>query len=640
MSQPFQYVRQSLASKLSAGILLLVFIGFAGSLGFLFRQSRQMVKQEAIEHAERILDNTSLRITKYLQEVEVATNTMEGLILRHLTPDSLLVYTHRIVAVNPHFNGCSITMEPEFFPQYGRYFSAYSIRSGDSIATEREGEYEYFEKVWYATPKKKGEACWVDPYDDYNEGTLSSEEIIASYCKPLYTAEHRFVGVIATDLSLPWLSHMISAEKPYENSYCVMLGEDGHYFVHPDSTKLLSKTIFSDADPTKNADIITLGHEMTSGKKGILEVTSNNQRCYVFYRPLPQTKWSIAIVCPEQDIFHSYYRFIYIVIPLAIIGLLLILLYCRKTVSYFIAPLNQLARQARHIVDGHFDEEIPAKKRKDVIGRLQNNFIAMHQSLNEHINNLQEVNAETEQRNEELAHAHQLAEEAASQKTAFVQDMLHQIRTPLNIIMGFAQVLRDDYEKIPQEEIASITTTMKQNANHINRMVDMLVDSSSMDSDQHIAMDDVLNCNDFTREVIAVCDSRMVDIPCLITLETDVPDTFMIHTNQKLLSKVMNELLYNAKKFTAKQTEEGRVFVRIQRDDSHVRWLIEDNGPGISADNQEKIFTHFSKLDDFNEGLGLGLPLSRQHTRLLGGELSLDTTFTSGSRFILELPLA
>jgi len=70
-----------------------------------------------------------------------------------------------------------------------------------------------------------------------------------------------------------------------------------------------------------------------------------------------------------------------------------------------------------------------------------------------------------------------------------------------------------------------------------------------------------------------------------------------------------------------------------------VRWLIEDNGPGIAADNQEKIFTPFSKLDDFNEGLGLGLPLSRQTARLLGGELTLDTTFTTGSRFILEIPL-
>jgi signal transduction histidine kinase len=170
-------------------------------------------------------------------------------------------------------------------------------------------------------------------------------------------------------------------------------------------------------------------------------------------------------------------------------------------------------------------------------------------------------------------------------------------------------------------------------------MVAMLVDSSSIDSEQHIAMDDVLKCNDFTREAIAICDNRMVDIPCMITLETEVPDTLTIHTNQKLLSNVMNELLYNAKKFTAKQAEEGKVLVRIQRDDSHVRWLIEDNGPGIAADNHEKIFTPFSKLDDFNEGLGLGLPLSRQTARLLGGELTLDTTFTTGSRFILEIPL-
>jgi Cache domain. len=326
-------IRKSLSTKLSVGILVLVVIGFSMALGFLFQHSRSIVMQEAIERADRILKNNALRVTGFLDEVETATHNMEWLILENQQPDSLLNFTHRMVELNRHFNGCSITMEPNTFPQYGRYFSAYSVRKGDSISTVREAEYEYFEKVWYKLPKSQGKAVWTDPYDDFNAGTLYSDEIIASYCVPLYTSDHHFVGVISTDMSLPWLSATITHERPYKNSYCIMIGKSGQYYVHPDSTKLINQTIFSGIEPDLHPDIITLGHQMTTGKKGYLRVNIDGKDCYVFYQPVPKTDWSIALVCSAYDVFHAYNRFAYIVVPLLIIGLVMISLVLQE--DYF-----------------------------------------------------------------------------------------------------------------------------------------------------------------------------------------------------------------------------------------------------------------------------------------------------------------
>ncbi len=641
MSHSIPHIRMSLSTKLSTGILVFVILGFLVSLGVLFQQSRKLVKEEAIAHAENILDHTTQRVAGYLKEVEKATNDMEGVVLQNMKPDSLMKYVHQIVAQNPNFNGCSITTEPYYFPQFGRYFSVYSVRSGDSISTVREAEYEYFEKVWYKSPRLAEEAVWVDPFDDFNEGTLSSEEMIASYCKPLYTPDHRFIGVLSTDLSLPRLSKAISAKKPYEHSYCMMLGKDGHYFVHPDTTKLFTKTIFSDIDPTQHADIITLGYEMTAGKQGVLEVNIDGNECYVFYRPLPNTPWSVALVCTESDVFSDYNRLAYIVIPLLVAGLLFILLFCKKTVRHFINPLDQLVEQAHRIADGHFNEHMPLSNRTDVIGHLQNNFVAMQQTLDEHVGNIKHINVETQKRNEELISANQLAQEANRKKTAFLQDMSHQIRTPLNIIQGFVQVLRDDYQIIPQEEITNITNTMRQNAIAVTRMVDMLIAASALENGNSIEKKDKVNCKEFI-QTIAENYHHHPPLTTQLVIDNKVEDTLTIQTNRDYLTKALNELLYNAKKFAAGDgsTTKGYVTLRIKNSLQWLQFQVEDKGPGIAETDRDLIFQQFTKLNEFSEGLGLGLTIARQFALLLGGSLSLDTTYTDGSRFILRIPIA
>lgn len=633
MKNLIHHIRQSLSLKLSFSILLLAIPIFVAVLGILFVQSRQRIRKEAVERGNRVLNATTERVNALLGTIETATNANYWLATENLHPDSLLNYSRRIVRINGNVSGCSITTEPYTFPEYGRFFSAYSVKKGDSIITAREGEYEYFDKEWYKKPYELGRACWVDPFDDFNEGTLSASEIIASYCKPLYDDEGHIIGVIATDLSLSELADIIQAEMPYPNAYFVMLGHEGRILVHPDSTRIMEQTIFTDADASHHQDIIALGHLMTTGQQGAMTVAVNGRNCLVCYRPIANTDWSLALVCPESDILDDYNKLSLILLPLIIGGLLFILLLSRRIVTHTTRPLNRLLKQSQHIADGNYDEQIPTSKRRDVIGLLQNSFAIMQQSLRQHVGEIRRANEETARRNEELRLASIQAEEAIRQKNIFIQNMTHQIRTPLNIIMGFTQVLNDNIE-LPAEEMKNISGMMSHNAKSLNRMVQMLYDSSETGLSEELNSNksEEVSCNEIARKCIGYTAEHYPNIP--ITFETELDDALTIRTNHLYLMRSLRELLYNSAKYSDGQ----HIRLHLSKTGTSVRFMVEDTGPGIAPEYQNQVFVPFSKVDDLSEGLGLGLPLAKRHVTNLGGTISLDTDYDEGCRFIIEIP--
>ena len=381
-------------------------------------------------------------------------------------------------------------------------------------------------------------------------------------------------------------------------------------------------------------DIVALGHEMTAGHQGNMSVNINGERCLVSYQPVPGTNWSLALVCPERSILWSYNRLGFIIGPLIIIGLLLILFFCFTIVTQAIRPLNKLANKIQRIAEGHFDELIKKTHYTDALGTLQNSFQAMQESINRHMDDIQKMNDESARRNEELVHTSKLAEEASKQKSLFIQNVSHQVRTPLNIIMGFAQVLHESKSALPYEEAKSITDMMKHNSMMLERMSLMLFDSSARGTTEELYANknEEIYCNETVRECLAEILENYPSLP--VTFESDVPDDFTIHTNSLYLKRSIRELIYNAVKYA----DGKRIVIRIQERASKIRFVIEDTGPGIPEDYRDLMFESFTKVNDLSEGLGLGLPLAKRHMRNLGGDLILDEKYKDGCRFIIELP--
>ena len=629
-------INKSLSSKLSLGILLMAIPVFVLAIGILFEQSRKNIRQEATERAMSVLSTTMQRINRHLTAIETVTDIQAWRVTDLLHPDSLLNMTHRTVELNPHVDGCSISMEPEFFPQYGRYFSVYSIREADTVRSVIEEQYEYFQKIWYKKPHDMNGSCWVDYTDETDSLEMTLSGIISSYGKPLYDASNRIVGIISTDISLLRLSQIINAEKPFPNSYFIMVDKEGRYLIHPDSTRLFRETVFTDVDPTDQADLIALGHEMVSGKQGTMTVLGDKATYQVCYQPIPNTEWSLAIVCTDSDLLEGYHQLTYILIPLLIVGVIVILLFCHRAVGHAIRPISQLVVKTKSIASGNYEVHIPHSKRNDVVGELQNSFATMLQSLNFHMGSVRYSAEQAERRNGELIRATRISEEADRKKTAFIQNVTHQIRTPLNIILGFSQIIRDNLDQLPEEEVKSINDTLHHNAKVLYRMVQMLYDSSVVgltEERKKQKLEDI-PCNKLARESIEHTLSHFPESS--ITLDTKLPDSLCIHTNLLYVTRSLRELLYNACKYS----DGKHIILRMKLADTTVRFIVEDTGKGIPEADRDMIFELFSKVDDLSEGLGLGLPLAKRHIQNLNGNLTLDADYHDGCRFIMEMPLS
>ena len=396
MSKIFAYIRRKLSVRVSLWVVFFAAIIFNVALGFLFYQSREAVRQEAISRATTILEKTSLRVEGILNRVEVASNMTKWLVQRHPNKaDSMFVYSRGMLMNNPDFFNCSIAFEPYYFKDKGRYFSAYTKHVGDSLRTIQGGSdlYQYFFSDWYLMPQLLEKPCWTEPYMDLDVGTNTSE-MLTSYCQTIKNKQGKVVGVINTSLSISWLSQTISAVKPYPNSYSIMIGRGGTYFVHPDTTKITRQTIFTQTIEQPDTALTALGYAMQRGEEGMKHMNIDGQDSYVFYKPLGQTGCSMAIVCPESDIFGGFDRLRNSVRAIVLVGLLLMLFLFIRIITRELQPLRRLAHEAETIASGQFDAELPDFQRIDEIGQLSHSFGNMQQSLVKYIDELKNTTAQ------------------------------------------------------------------------------------------------------------------------------------------------------------------------------------------------------------------------------------------------------
>ena len=632
----WDYINRRLSLRLGLDIIVVVAAIFVVAVSYLFSISKDYLRQSAVNRATQILDNTGHRITDIMGEVETVADNMAWYVDGCMDPDSLIRDTREILLNHPHFHSCSISMEPFYFKQYGRYFSIYSVRDADTINTAQYGsdDFQYFNQEWYSKPQGLLQGCWIDPYLNTNPKATYKTDVITTYSRPLLDSNGYFIGVIAIDLNLKWLSQEITEVKPYPNSSSIIIGSKGQYLVHPDTLKLIRESIFSDPDPKAKGVVDSLGRKMLAGESGVQQMVVDGNDALLFYCPVGKANWSMAIVCPESDVFSGYNRLLYMVWAIVGLGLLVILLFCYQAISTAIAPLQLLAHQAHDIAEGHYSNRLPKTSREDTVGQLQNSFADMQASLSAYVDDIRQINAEMEQRNRELAAANEKTLEADRKKTAFLQDMMHQIRTPLNIICGFAQVLNDSFHELPPDEARNITQMMHDNVRKIAHITRLLVSFASQTG--LIAMKkETFSCNEACREVVDNC--RLTN-PSTVKLrfETMLSDDYTLHTDKQRVQLILEELLDNANKFT----QQGTITVSCSLNDlQSVAIRVSDTGIGIAKTDRKNIFTQFVKIDLFTEGVGLGLPLSKRAAQRIGGDLVLDEAYDQGAAFVLTIPI-
>jgi len=249
----------------------------------------------------------------------------------------------------------------------------------------------------------------------------------------------------------------------------------------------------------------------------------------------------------------------------------------------------------------------------------------------------------------EMQEAYQRVVESEQMKTEFIKNVSHEVRTPLNIISGFAQVLANPGYGVSSQERQHIAETMIHNTHLITTMVNEILEISRGDNyDAEVELTE-LRCNETLKRLIDdFCKESGSDRE-RIDFKTELNDDFTIMSHEDMLKSVFWPLFDNAVKYAPEGRIGIKVSTRMSFDDQNMEFstpsskllvTVEDNGTEIPVGEAEHIFERFVKLDTFKEGMGLGLTFSRTMARRMGGDVRLDTSFEGkGARFEVILKL-
>ena len=470
--------RNSLTSQVVLWVVGFVSVLFVTSLLIMFNHARQSIYQEAMEKARQTLRTTELRIDNTLNEVETATRSMHWTIEKRLNqPEIMDSLCRQLLRENPHIQGCAIAFEPDVYPQYGTYHEVYAYRShSDSTqinVTVNNGRQPYTREKWYFIPLHHGKPIWIDPYVDEESDETS---IITSYGMPLHDKQGQLVGVLSAHISMKWFADLVLSLRPFPNSHASVMGTDGHLIIHPDSTLEEHEAFFTKAfnDPTCDGHLAAIS--MKTGHVGHSEIHMDGKQDFIFYHPFENAGWSVAIVCPESDIFSSYNSLLRYTIVISLIGLLLLALFCLFISHRQLKPLQQLVDEAQRMADGQLDEPVKESHRSDEVGYVQNTFRQMQLSIGQHIADITHLTGVLQQRNEDLKMAYEQAREADKMKDAVILNMSDRMEQSVKVIHATVAEFRQHVADMDAEECRHMADKIQQHTEITTELLNNLLD--------------------------------------------------------------------------------------------------------------------------------------------------------------------
>ena len=378
-----------------------------------------------------------------------------------------------------------------------------------------------------------------------------------------------------------------------------------------------------------------------------------NQDYYTVYMPIQFSEatnpWSVAVSFPMTKVLKNAnnIRNFLLLMSLAAICLVAVLLYViAKSIS---KPVLELAKAAETIGEGNFDVDLPPTRGNNEISVLSGAFKTMTVKIDDLVHKLQDYARELKEKNENLQHlnesliiARDQAEESSRAKSDFLSNMSHEMRTPLNAIIGMitigkstADPERKDYS-LGKIEDASI---------HLLGVINDVLDMSKIEAGKLELSPMDFNFEKMIRKVVNVINFRVEERRQTLHVSIDKKIPRRLFGDDQHLSQVLANLLSNAVKFTP---EEGAIRLDTCLVDENagvytLRFEVNDTGIGISQEQQKQLFHSFQQADNSTSrkfgGTGLGLAISKKIVEMMDGEIWIESEFGKGSTFIFTVQL-
>ncbi len=250
---------------------------------------------------------------------------------------------------------------------------------------------------------------------------------------------------------------------------------------------------------------------------------------------------------------------------------------------------------------------------------------------------------ELRQRGVEAEAAREAAEAANRAKSAFLANMSHELRTPLSAVIGYTELLEEEAADTGEPALLTDLAKIKSNAKHLLSLINDVLDLSKVEANRMEVVGETFDAGAFATEVVATVEALAKQKENVLELDL-ASDLGAMHTDAVKLRQCLFNLLGNASKFT----EGGRITLRVRREKARegeadtVSFAVEDTGIGMTPEQLERLFQRFTQADESTTrrfgGTGLGLALTRALSRLLGGDVTVNSTPGQGTCFTLRIP--
>jgi signal transduction histidine kinase len=239
---------------------------------------------------------------------------------------------------------------------------------------------------------------------------------------------------------------------------------------------------------------------------------------------------------------------------------------------------------------------------------------------------------------EELQETGRQLAEASRHKSQFLANMSHELRTPLNAIIGYSEMLQEEAEDLDQETLIPDLQRVNAAGKHLLGLINDILDLSKIEAGRMDLYLETFDVSQLVRDVASIVrplvekNANTLAIKCADGLGA-------MQTDQTKVRQALFNLLSNASKFT----ERGMISLTVQREsDDWLTFAVSDTGIGMTEEQLGRLFEAFSQAEASTRsqygGTGLGLAISRHFCRLMGGDLTVTSTYGQGSTFTVRLP--
>ena len=401
-------LRRSISGRLMARVLIVSAIIFTLSFSMFLMMAAGKVRGESTKIAHSELSNTIHQIDAVLRSVEIAVENTAWIVPHYMVaPDFLYDITKRLLLNNDFIYGCAVAFEPGYYSTQGHYFSPYSYRDENGeIKSKQLGNdnYDYHYMDWYQIPKLLNKPYWSEPY--YDDG--GGEMMMTTYSKPLYDENGKMFAIITADISLEWLTELVSDIRAFDNSQNLMVSRNASFIVHPDHDLILNETIFSSTYGDDDESLKILQDDIVNCRAGEVLRKKEDGRFLIFYSPVETTQWVVAILCPISELYQDVKSMRNVLVVFAVLSLLLLIVMSYNGIRKVAAPVEIFSHVAKKIANGDFNVELPQIHSKDELKQLHDSFEYLQHSLVQYIDKLKQTTANEERIESELRIANRI----------------------------------------------------------------------------------------------------------------------------------------------------------------------------------------------------------------------------------------